>query len=102
VRFAQATARFGRSGRARIRVLCRNGCEGDVSLTPRRACGSACARLATATLRLRGSAYPQPVTFTLTAAGRHLRRGLHHLRAITDVGESFWLTQRPRRITVAL
>ena len=32
VRFTQPSARFGRSGRARVRVLCRNGCEAVASL----------------------------------------------------------------------
>jgi hypothetical protein len=108
VRFTQTAASFGRSGQARIRVLCRNGCEADVSLaelpTKRRPCGEVrtCPALATATLRLRGSARPQPVTFTLTATGRRLRRSLHHVEARSDIGESFWLRSHARRIKVAL
>jgi hypothetical protein len=108
VRFTQTAARFGRSGQARIRVLCRNGCEAAVSLaelpTKRRPCGKvrACRALATATLRLRGSARPQPVTFTLTAAGRQLRRSLDHVEALSDIGESLWLSSHARRIRVAL
>jgi hypothetical protein len=70
--------RFDRAGRARLSVLCRNGCHGFLDLrqheTRRRKCPGTCRTLATAPLDLAPSTRPRRITLQLTDEGR-LQRG---------------------------
>ena len=103
VRFGQGPARFGLSGRAPVRVRCRNGCRADLRLveqsTERRPCDALdptgerkCRILATARLDLRASKRAQRVMFTLTDAGRHLRRSTRSVEVLTSFRGNFGLS----------
>ena len=103
VRFGQGTARFGPSGRALVRVRCRNGCRADLRLveqsTERRPCDALdpmgerkCRVLATARLDLAASRRARRVTFTLTDAGRRVRRSTRSIEVRTSVRGNFGLS----------
>jgi hypothetical protein len=103
VRFGQGPARFGPSGRAPVRVRCRNGCRADLRLveqsTERRPCDALdptgerkCRILATARLDLPASKRARRVTFTLTDAGRRVRRSTSSVEVSTSFRGNFGLS----------
>jgi hypothetical protein len=75
VRLTRHAVRFDRAGRARLSIVCRNGCGGSLDLrqraTRRHPCGASgiCPTLASARLDLPPSSRPRRITLELTENG---------------------------------